>query len=208
VLSLGFRGPFGGAIYDLFYEHAPGWQAVRTPGRLTTLSTLALAILAALGAQWLASRVTSKPGIKVAICALAAVVVALEGAGRVPLYVMPPVPAGQIGAPDPQLHLPSDVFHDLLYMYWSTEGFPRIANGHGVFDPESIVHLRRATRRFPDAASVQALQDAGIRTVILHPGYARRSPWRFAADAPVAGLPLTRVEKGDVVLFEIEPGSG
>ncbi|MGH2983546.1 MAG: hypothetical protein ACRDK5_04720, partial [Solirubrobacterales bacterium] len=44
VLALGFREE-GGLLwpYRMFYEVLPGWEAIRTPGRLVTFSSLALA---------------------------------------------------------------------------------------------------------------------------------------------------------------------
>lgn len=205
LLSLGFKGPFGGAAYDFMYRHAPGWQGVRTPGRLTTVTTLGLALLGALGATAVLDALGRKGRrllAPIVVGALAAIVV-LEGVGDIPLYVMPPVPPGQIGVAGPQLHLPSDPEHDLLYMYWSTEGFPRIANGHGVFDPASITTLRDATAGFPDEQSIAALRSAGIRTVILHPDLTVGTPWEGAADKPVDDLDVTRVATGGVVVYEI-----
>ncbi len=52
VLALGFREE-GGLLwpYRVLYEVLPGWEAIRTPGRLVTFSSLALALLAAAGAE-------------------------------------------------------------------------------------------------------------------------------------------------------------
>ena len=53
VLSLGVRDVTGlGAYltpYRLLYEIAPGWDGVRTPGRINTLTSLGLALLAGAG---------------------------------------------------------------------------------------------------------------------------------------------------------------
>ncbi|MGA9635840.1 MAG: hypothetical protein WBQ41_11450, partial [Solirubrobacterales bacterium] len=48
VLALGFREE-GGLLwpYRVLYDLLPGWDAIRTPGRLATFSSLALALLAA-----------------------------------------------------------------------------------------------------------------------------------------------------------------
>ena len=53
VLSLGFQTPAHGVPYPYraLYELAPGWDAIRTPGRLNTLTSLGLALLAAAGAH-------------------------------------------------------------------------------------------------------------------------------------------------------------
>ncbi|MFY9488983.1 MAG: hypothetical protein WAP35_09865, partial [Solirubrobacterales bacterium] len=53
VLSLGFHTSGAGRFYPyrLLYELAPGWQGIRVPGRMNTLTSLGLALLAAAGAQ-------------------------------------------------------------------------------------------------------------------------------------------------------------
>ncbi|MGH2924046.1 MAG: hypothetical protein ACRDKH_08470, partial [Solirubrobacterales bacterium] len=65
VLALGFRTGDGWVWpYRIVYELLPGWEGIRTPGRLVTFSSLALALLAAAGAdagsrairRWLAGR--------------------------------------------------------------------------------------------------------------------------------------------------------
>jgi hypothetical protein len=57
VLALGFREE-GGLLwpYRIVYDVLPGWQGIRTPGRLVTFSSLALALLAAGGAERLLDR--------------------------------------------------------------------------------------------------------------------------------------------------------
>ena len=50
VLALGFKEP-GGLLYPyrIVYEVLPGWEGIRTPGRLFTFASLGLALLAAAG---------------------------------------------------------------------------------------------------------------------------------------------------------------
>ena len=48
VLTLGTQAPGGGAwSYLLLYRYLPGWDALRTPGRLVLWVTMGLALLAA-----------------------------------------------------------------------------------------------------------------------------------------------------------------
>src|SRR5262249_5122631 len=47
VLALGFSLAGEWSPYRLLYELAPGWQGIRTPDRLVTLTQLGLALLAA-----------------------------------------------------------------------------------------------------------------------------------------------------------------
>lgn len=61
VLALGFQTEDGLLWpYRVVYELLPGWQGIRTPGRLVTFSSLALALLAAGGAAALAARLAAR----------------------------------------------------------------------------------------------------------------------------------------------------
>jgi len=222
VLSLGFRVAGDLSPYRLLYEFAPGWQAVRTPGRLTTLTLLALALLAAAGAQRLV-RAAGQRGRAAGwiLAALLSASILLEGSGRVAHPVVPERPAGFSPAAAPQLHLPSSAIADPLYMYWSTDGFPPLVNGYSGFDPRPLVALRALSARFPDARSVAYLRRLGVSSVVVHPALplaalARGTPqedvaslqaiapWRAAAARPVTGLGLRRrVAGGGVVIFEL-----
>ncbi|MGQ0678964.1 MAG: hypothetical protein ACT4OM_04790 [Actinomycetota bacterium] len=88
LLAMGYSFA-GGALYDVFYDLAPGWQASRTPGRLFTFTSLALALLAGAGVHSLAvtgnrSRPAAPPG---------------GAPGPLPGAVSPAAPPG--GAPGP-----------------------------------------------------------------------------------------------------------
>jgi hypothetical protein len=90
-----------------------------------------------------------------------------------------------------------------LYLIWSTEGFPRIVNGFSSFEPRNSDALKDALDGFPDQKSVAALRRAGVRTVVLHPSFARGTQWEQTAARPLDGLPLVRRRVGEVVLFEL-----
>jgi hypothetical protein len=221
ALSLGLRedGHLTGGFtpYRLLYELGPGWDGFRTPGRVHTLTTLGLALLAAAGAALVLREVASRPltrrssagprhpravalGAATALSAL----VLLEGFGPTPHARVPPVPGGQADAPDPQLHLPSGDLPDSRYAYWSVGGFPRMANGYGGFAPSVLERLRSVTTTFPDRRSVALLRELGIRTVILHPELAAGTPLQDAELRPTRGLPLVREDRGEVVLYRLE----
>jgi hypothetical protein len=221
ALSLGLRDDGhltrGLTPYRLLYELGPGWDGFRTPGRVHTLTTLGLALLAAAGAALVLREVANRPltrgssaalghreavtlGAATALTAL----VLLEGFGPTPHARVPPVPGGQAGAPDPQLHLPSGDLPDSRYAYWSVDGFPRMANGYGGFAPSVLERLRSVTTTFPDRRSVAFLRELGIRTVILHPELAIGTPLEGAERRPTRGLPLVRERRDDVVLYRLE----
>lgn len=222
VLSLGLREANhvtrGFTPYRLLYEFGPGWDGFRTPGRVHTLTSLGLALLAAAGAAVILREVRSRPVIRksfrtlarretaaVLTAALLTAFILLEGLGPTQHPRVPSVPPGQVGEPDPQLHLPSGEVIDNRYAYWSIVGFPKIANGGGAITPSRLVWIRQSAANFPDARSVALLRDLGLRTVILHPDLAVGTPWQDASQRPTDGLPLVREDKGDVILYHLEP---
>ena len=231
VLSLGFGVAGGWLGYRWLYELAPGWDAIRTPGRLTTLTSLGLALLAAGGASalvragvgWRGRRTAdgggpAHPGgvLPVALGVALVGLVLLDGAGRIAHPTVPPVPAALMAQPGPQVHAPTDNTYDRLYMFWSTEGFPRIVNGTSTFSPRPLLRARRAMGRFPDPSSLALLRSLGVRTVVVHPGLDRvpfppsgreavrgRSAAAIAA-RPVAGLPVTRERVDGALVYRLE----
>src|SRR5205085_5745414 len=81
VLSLGFDEPHSHFYpYRLLYDLAPGWKGIRVPGRITTLTSLALALLAAGAAQQLVSRVRA-PRLGAALAVGLVALVCIEGSG-------------------------------------------------------------------------------------------------------------------------------
>lgn len=215
LLSFGPRLE-GGLLYEPFYDYLPGWGNIRTPGRLAFLWSLALALLAGMGVQRVLERLGAagtgrhlrNPGMRGfaggGIALALAAVVAYEGAIRIPLQpVLPsPVPFSSLAAP--QLHLPSDFGRDGYYMYWSTDGFPKIANGSSSFGPPEIEELRQLTS-FPDAGSIAVLRERGIRSVVLHRRTAAGTPFEGAGERPVGDPGVVRRDLGDVVVFELGP---
>jgi hypothetical protein len=197
--------------YRLLYDLAPGWDGVRTPGRIHTLTSLGLALLAGAGAcvvlRYISRRVEGRGrALRVASpVAAAAVLVAailVEGVGPVPHPDVPARPAAQATAAAPLLHLPWG--EDYRYLTWSTGSFLPLVNGEGAFEPKAFDALRRAVRGFPDARSVALLRRFGVRTVLLHTSLARDTPWRRAARKPTAGLGLRRRAVGSTIVYELE----
>ncbi len=240
ILALGLGLTGAGYPYRLLYDYAPGWDGVRVPGRIFTLATLMYALLAGAGAQVLVGRVAAwakrrrREGLpasarvtKVALPALglpalagAVLLVGIlgEGAGHLGHPVVPQPASAEIGLPGPLIDLPTDGALDRVWQYFSTDGFPQIANGESTFDIPAEDDLRGGMNGFPDKASVEKLRYYGIRTVVLHTVLPKGLPpeqgWVFPeppdpavnARKPIAGLGITRRQVGSVVIYEIGPG--
>lgn len=231
VLALGLGLTGRGYPYRLLFDYAPGWDGVRVPGRLFTLATLFLALLAGAGAQLLAGRLggwisrhTGSWGARRSagtVTAVLGVVIVIglvgEGAGHMADPVVPQPAKAEVGLPGPLLDMPSDGPADRVWQYYSTNGFYKIPIGNSTFDIPAVDDLRGGIHRFPDKASVEKLRYYGIRTVVLHLtmpklpgilGFAHAEPPNAAEAAakPVAGLGLTRRRVGSLVIYEIGPG--
>ncbi len=199
---LGLGTSLAGGRYTILpmQEHLPGWESVRTTGRLILYTTLALGLLAGYAVTALQDRLPRRrPWVLVTLAF--PLLVILEGLGHVAHPAVPPFPAALRSAAAPVLVLPSDGFHDAAVMTWSTQSWPRVVNGSSSIEPRQITALRRQVAGFPDTASVAYLRRLGVRTVVLLPGYAFGSPWEGAQRRPVDGLPLVRqqVSGGDWV---------
>ena len=208
VLALGYSDPDLRFLFPYGWLSAlPGWDAIRTPGRLLTLTTLALALLAAAGAQRLQGRWRWAPLLLTLLVLLEGSAFSLDG-GRLsgpPHPTVPPPPAGLAAATPPLLELPIEADDNRRYLLWSTDGFPRMVNGRSSTNPPAFLALRTTIAGFPDAASVARLRALGVRTVVLHRARLAGTPWAAWAQRPWRALGISRELREGVVLFRIPP---
>jgi hypothetical protein len=224
ALGMGLTG--AGYPYRLLYDYAPGWNGVRVPGRVFTLATLFLALLAAAGAWRLAGVVRTWGGgfgaragarIVAVVGALLVVGVVGEGAGHLGHPLVPQPARAEVGLKGPIMDLPTDGAADRLWQYFSTNGFYEIPLGNSTFDIPALDDLRGGMSGFPDRASVEKLRYYGVKTVVLHtvmptlpgiklPAIPEPPDMRAAARKSVAGLGVSRRQVGALVIYEIGPG--
>ncbi|RSM59838.1 hypothetical protein DMB66_26695 [Actinoplanes sp. ATCC 53533] len=227
ALGLGANvGAAGHPGYLTLAAVLPGWEALRAPGRLMVWTSLLLAILAAGAITMIADRLAGRPppggatideatpersrtsarsGFRAvsAVLLFPLILVVLEGVNRTPHPVVPPAPAALAQAAEPLLVLPSDGLLELNIMLWSTDGFPRIANGLTHFEPASQKRIRTVTAAFPDPASVAFLRQIGIRSVVVLPDRLAGTPWEGVASRPVAGLGITREDIAGALVYRL-----
>ncbi len=226
ILAIGLGLTGAGYPYRLLYDYAPGWNGVRVPGRVFTLATFFLALLAAAGAWRLAALARAwgagfgernSGRIVAVVAALLVVAVVGEGAGHLGHPVVPRAAKAEIGLAGPVMDLPTDGAADRLWQYFSTNGFYKIPLGNSTFDIPATDDLRGGMLGFPDRASVEKLRYYGVRTVVLHtvmptlpgiklPAIPEPPDVLGAARKPVAGLGVTRRKVGSLVIYEIGPG--
>jgi hypothetical protein len=219
VLELGFREE-GGLLwpYRILYDVLPGWDAIRTPGRLATFSSLALALLAAAGGEALirALRRRRLPAWSTGVIAGLLVLVIVAEGRSLPFdpfgnQAMPEVPPAQPSAQEiatPQLHLPAlTAKENRAYQLASTDGFPDMVNGRASTNPAVVLNLVRDMANFPDPATVRELQDYGVRTVILHLGLSEGTPQAGAARKSIENLPMNACRLPGLVVYELGSSS-
>ncbi len=227
VFAMGTRFFDGEYTYLLLFRHVPGWDALRTPGRLVVYTTLLLGLLAAGAVTAMGDRIATNgsqtetrpakarssrapaklnwPAWITAVALIPGALVLGEGVNTTPHPEVPKQPAALKNVTGPLLVLPSDPMFDQSVMLWSTDGFPKMANGGSGFYPNSTTEIRNASAAFPDALSVEYLRSKGIRTVVVLRDRIAGTPWQSAADKPVDGLPLRRTDTGGAVVFDLAP---
>jgi hypothetical protein len=221
ILALGFRESGGWLWPDrIAYDLLPGWDGIRTPGRLFTFATLGLALLAGIGAcaairALRDRRPGSGPRVAIAATAVAVLAIAIEGRAlpfdptdSVAQPRVPPAPADVSDVPAPQLHLPALTAADnRRYVFWSTDGFPDIVNGRSSVQPAFTQKLIEGMDGFPDRASVALLRENGVRSVVLHLARVDGTPQEDAARRPVAGLRISRRRDGPLLIYDVRSPS-
>nr|WP_147315615.1 hypothetical protein [Asanoa ferruginea] len=203
VLGMGTQGPWGGRpTYGLLYV-LPGFDGIRTPGRLVIWTTLLLAVLAAGTVTALAQRVRARP-VGLALALLPLLLVA-EGLNRMPHPDVPAAPAALATAPAPLLVLPSGATIDGIPMMWATDRFPPMVNGAAAFTPQRQASIRDAASHFPDADSVALLRATGVRSVVVVRAAVKGTPYEATLEGRTDGLSVRRVDTPEAVVYLLDP---
>ena len=156
----------------------PGFNLLRVPSRFTILGVLALAVLSGLAVEKVMRRQDGRPKGLHYIGAAVVGAVLLAEFSVVPLDVTPfstrPAAADRwlddqpkpfVVAELPQFGVMRD--HS-LYMLHSMAHWQKTVHGFSGFDPPRHMELYAAMRRFPDAASIEALRRFEVTYVVLH----------------------------------------
>jgi hypothetical protein len=198
-------------LYGFMYRHAPAFSLLRAPGRFGIVVTLALVVLAAIGAARLLN------GRRRAV-ALAAVgcVAALAELTVVPLPYRPvePVPspyamlakmpAGAV-AEFPFFFREVDFHRHAAYMLNSTAHWKPLVNGYSDFFPVDFRAMVIPVSSFPALEAFNILRKHGARYVVFHAGwYDGRSREKLEDRLRLYSQYLRRLaSEGDVWLYEI-----
>ena len=211
ILSLGFAAEGIGSWlpYRWLFEVLPGWQGIRVPGRLQTITSLLLALLAAGGAARIAAALADRSKNELwagASAALLTLLVLIEGSGLVyPHPRVPAAPASLAGLRQPLLQLPAEAPDNRRYLLWSTDGFPKMLNGRTGFQPRYFAATLSAADGLSTVQSLENLRSRGVATIVINeqlPGGRK-----LAASAqrllPVSGVASER--RGPLLILRLPP---
>ncbi|WP_157545671.1 hypothetical protein [Hamadaea tsunoensis] len=214
TLAMGTRF-LDGKVYQVLYDNLPGWNAIRTPGRLVVWTTLLLAILGAgavtafgdRAAEIASERDTHRKPHPVIVAAMLIplVLVLLEGRQQMDFPTVRTQPAAMATMRGPALILPSDQLNDENIMLWSTDRFEKIVNGGSGFTPQSLEQTREIVKTFPDQPSVDYLRNLGVQEVIVLRNPSTGAAPDSALNATGDGLGIKREDHGDEIVFYLNP---
>jgi hypothetical protein len=213
ALGTSFFG--GGFTYLLLWENLPGWSALRTPGRLILWTCLLLILLAAgavtrFGQSLAASSIRARKRLISFLLLLPALGALVEGIPAQSYSTVDAIPAGlrQVFAEtaEPMIILPIRTRQEEFnYMLWSTEGFPRIANGMSSNVTPAFEEMVDAAKTFPDFYSARIIKGHGIRKVVVMKKTIEDSPSSDALTTSLVGLPIKLTQDlPDVAVFTLE----
>jgi hypothetical protein len=203
LFAMGTEGPAGGRYtYGLLYRALPGFDAIRTPGRLVVWTTLLLAVLAAGATEAVAQR-GRHTGLR-RLSWLLPLLILAEGLNTTPHPVVPPPPRALATAPAPLLVLPTGAATDGIAMLWATDRFPAMVNGSAAFTPQRQAAIREAAKRFPDAASVAMLRAIGVRSVVVLRNGVAETPYEPALHARIDEISISRRDTPEAVVYTLD----
>jgi hypothetical protein len=171
VLSLGTATPIYGWLYHVF----PPMQGLRAAARFGNLFLLGMAVLAGFGAA------------RVRRPALAAVLLVLVNAealrapftyhaftGIPSVYALLRDEPGRVVVAEQPFYPRGAVFLNGTYVLNSTAHWRPLMNGYSGYTPDTYETYARSFWYFPQEWAIQAMKDAGVTHVVVHPAAFRR----------------------------------
>jgi hypothetical protein len=166
------------APFAWLYDHIPGFKGIRVPSRYAVFVIFAVAALAGWGFALLARKF--KPSrVRMALAVLLLVAINLEywsypqrlmsfpvGRDIPPTYIWLAEQKGDFAVVE--LPMAGDIGQDAGYMYFSLFHKKKIINGYSGFLPPTTDFVRDLFQDYPSRASLDLLQDLGIKYVIFH----------------------------------------
>jgi hypothetical protein len=177
-----------------FTHSLPVFSFLRVPSRFVLLEVLALGIVAAFGARWVATRIA--PARQTTVLAATTLLLVVEffpwGIDTTPFKVETtsadrwlasqtgPLVVAEFPVPD-SLAETTQALRATRFMLHSTAHWHKIVHGYSGAEPAHYRPLREHMKNFPSTASVEALAAHGVTHVVVHPFIYEEDQSDFAA---------------------------
>ena len=201
--------------WEILVRYVPGFMALRVPIRGCTVPVLAVAVIAAFGAQALWRRAHG-PRARAAVLVLLLAIGALESwrpafdivrvawAERAPspVYRWLAAQPGNDAVVELPIGLPA---MDAEYMVMSAAHWRPLVNGYSGFTP-TMSFFRNFLFAFPSPSTLRLLHDIGVRWVVAHPSHLPPGKARIcdADPAPLAPYLTLAYRDPTACAFEIQ----
>jgi hypothetical protein len=169
-----------------FVYQLPGFSFIRISTRFIVLLLLAIAVLAGIGVESLTARMSGRNRV---IAASIVMAVLIAEFAAIPLNVIPyrfvPPTVDQWVARQPKpfvvVELPvfgTDPAYQTAYMLHSTVHWQKTVHGYSGWLPATHRALYQELRNFPDAHSMQHLEQIGVTYAIVHTDRFAPAEWK------------------------------
>ena len=166
ILSLGTATPVYGWLFRVF----PPMQGLRAAARFGNLFLLGMAVLAGFGVARI-----RRPAIAIALLvlvnaeALRAPFTYQPFKGISPVYALLRDEPGPVVVAEQPFFPRWAIFQNASYVLASTMYWRPLMNGYSGYTPETYQHYADAFWYFPQDWAIQAMKDAGVTHVVVHP---------------------------------------
>ncbi len=180
ALAITFSFGINTSVYRWLFEQIPLLQGLRSSARFAIVTSCAMAVLAAFGAQAVAERCGRWRAMAIPILL---VLMTVEGLNRPfvlsadplmqpsPIYkVIRAAPPGTlIELPVPRLsRLPG---WDAYYSLWSLQHWKPLVNGYSGYYPPDYIQTMVRMEMFPDDTSLARLRAHDVRYIVVHKAF-------------------------------------
>lgn len=181
ILTLGTPLHFFGHVlnidlpYRYLWEYFPGFKSMRVPSRFGFIVMFSLSVLAAYG---LSRLIESRSKVKKNIISIIFILLIICESLYIPLFngTMP------IGNEIPEVYqwlanetddfaiveIPSELWSDTTYLYYSTYHWKKLVNGYSGFFPNDYSDMMASIMSFPSDKSMYYLKTLGVKYIVVH----------------------------------------
>jgi hypothetical protein len=218
-LSFGLNGH----VYPWLSRYVNVLSGLRSPARFAIVAQSAIAVLAAIGFSALQDRLAGRARIRVALPAVALLLMAIELSNE-------PMTLSRVSAPTRAstdvyrvvrtlgpgvvLELPMPTMTTLpgdepKYAFWSAAHWNKLVNGYSGYYPRGYAQTIYRMERFPDPDSLALLKQMEVRYVVIHREfYAEEGRYaevllRMAAEPSLTSVGTFRDPVGEARLFVV-----